>query len=788
MTDGDLAGRAAPFAGRWAIERELGRGGSAAVYLAHDLKLDRKVAVKVLHEGLARTIGADRFLREVRMAARLSHPHIVQVHDSGEFEGRLYYVMPYVEGETLRDHLARHGAMPWPEATRLAIDVADALSYAHGAGLVHRDIKPENILLHGGHAVVGDFGIARVVSETLAGDVHAGTLTEAGLVVGTPLYMSPEQITGGIVDARSDLYSLGCVLYEMIAGVPPLDAPSLSALLARHALSDAPRLHDRVPAVPASLDAIVSSLLSRDPGQRPASAAVLREALRMVVDTPQQTTAMWHAPRPRRRALLAGGAVLLLVAAVFAWRWTSTPADQSVAVLPFASESAVADDQYFADGMTDEIINALVRVPGLTVASRNSTFSQRDSRLDPRTMGSRLHASTLVTGSVQRANGMLRVSVQLVKAADGTVTWSENFRRDDKAIFEVQEEVARAIASALRGRMRPTGGALVQRGTDNIEAWDEYQRGRYLWGQRARGAPAMFAALQHFDRALALDSSFARAWAGLADAYSLLPGFGDAPPKESFAKARMAAQRAIALDPSLGEAHTSLGIITLFYDRNWDGARQIFKRALALDSTDSRSHLFHAWSLIALNRWDEGEREMRTALRLDPSSPLINARLGTVLLYRRRYAEGERLMRSVIALDSSNMSARGEMSRNLLMQGRVEEALNEHPDVPLLQAGYMGDGLRAGILAKAGRAAESRATLARLEQRAREQYITPESFAFAAILRGDTTATLEWMERSVRERSFYVIFFACDPIFAGLQGNARYQKILRDAGLRPFVQ
>ena len=794
VTDGDLAGRSAPFAGRWRIERELGRGGSAAVYLAHDLKLDRKVAVKVLHEGLAASIGAERFLREVRVAARLSHPHIVQVHDSGEFEGRLYYVMPYVEGETLRDHLARHGAMPWPDATRLAIDVADALAYAHGAGLVHRDIKPENILLHSGHAVLGDFGIARALSVTLAGDSHAGTLTEAGLVLGTPLYMSPEQITGDVLDGRSDLYSLGCVLYEMIAGVAPLDAPTLPALLALHALSDAPSLRIRVPAVPAALDAIVASLLARDPGRRPPTAATLRDALRAVVDTPANTTVAWnasgarHVPWHRRRAPWAGIAALALVAAFLAWRWTRSPADQSVAVLPFASESSVNDDQYFADGMTDEIINALVRVPGLTVASRNSVFAQRDSRLDPRTAGSRLHASTLITGSVQRANGMLRVSVQLVKVSDGTVSWSENFRRDDKAIFEIQEEVARAIASALRGRMRPTGGALVKRGTDNIEAWDEYQRGRYLWGQRARGAPAMFAAIQHFDRAISLDSSFARAWAGLADAYSLLPGFGDAPPKESFAHARMAAQRAIALDSSLGEAHTSLGIITMFYDRNWDGARQIFERALALDSTDSRTHLFHSWSLLALNRWDESESEMRTALRLEPSSPIINARLGTLLMYRRRFAEGERLMRSVVALDSTNVSARGELARNLLWQGRAEEALKELPDAPLLQAGYMGDGLRAGLLARTGRMAESNAMLARLERRARQQYITPESFAFAAMLRGDTAATLDWMERSVKERSFYVIFFACDPIFASLANNARYQKILRDAGLRPFVQ
>jgi eukaryotic-like serine/threonine-protein kinase len=794
VTDGDLAGRSAPFAGRWLIERELGRGGSAAVYLARDLKLDRKVAVKVLHEGLAASIGAERFLREVRVAARLSHPHIVQVHDSGEFEGRLYYVMPYVEGETLRDHLARHGPMPWPDATRLAIDVADALSYAHGAGLVHRDIKPENILLHSGHAVLGDFGIARALSVTLTGDTHAGTLTEAGLVLGTPLYMSPEQITGGVLDGRSDLYSLGCVLYEMIAGVAPLDAPTLSALLALHALSDAPALRVRVPAVPASLDAIVSSLLARDPGRRPPSAATLRDELRAVVDTPANTTVAWNAsggrrvPWHRRRALWAGVAALALVAAFLAWRGTRSSADQSVAVLPFASESSVSDDQYFADGMTDEIINALVRVPGLTVASRNSVFAQRDSRLDPRTAGNRLHASTLITGSVQRANGMLRVSVQLVKASDGTVTWSENFRRDDKAIFEVQEEVARAIASALRGRMRPTGGALVSRGTDNVEAWDEYQRGRYLWGQRARGAPAILTAIQHFDRAIALDSSFARAWAGLADAYSLLPGFGDAPPTKSFARARTAAQRAIALDPALGEAHTSLGIITMFYDRNWDGARQIFEHAIALDSTDSRTHLFYSWSLAALNRWGEGEREMRAALRLDPSSPLINARLGTVLLYRRHFAEGERLLRSVIAADSTNDAARVELSRNLLMQGRAEEALKELPDAPLLRDSYIGDGLRAGILARTGRLAESQAVMARLERRASKQYITPESFAFAAILRGDTTATLDWLERAVRDRSFFVIFIACDPIFASLQDNARYQKVLRDAGLRPFVQ
>lgn len=772
MSADDLTRVRAALADRFTVDRELGSGGMAVVYLAQDLRHGRGVALKVLRPDIAAALGGSRFLREIQIAARLSHPHIVPLFDSGEVDGLLYYVMPFVDGESLRVRLEREGRLPVAEAVQVAREVAEALDYAHREGVVHRDIKPENILLQQGHAVVADFGIARAISIAAP-----DSITQTGIAVGTPAYMSPEQITGETVDGRCDLYGLGCVLYESLAGEPPFDGPTVLAILARQANERAPSVRRKRPDTPPSLDRAVQRALSKTAADRFASGAEFSAVL------------AGAAPVARRRAaprgLLAVAAVLLVVAlaGVLLPRLhrAHTPVDRSIAVIPFRNQSGETSEQYFTDGLTDELIGTLASVPGLRVASHTSVFAFRNAGLDSRAIASRLKASALIEGSVSRSGESLQVSVQLINSADGFVVWSEQFREQRKNVFAVEDRISQAIASRLAGNPK-TPVARVHPTTGNVEAYDLYLKGRWLWNQRVSGPPVLERAIDFFSQAIALDSNYARAYAGLADAYSMLPAFGNAPTADAFAKARAAVDRALVLDSSLAEAHTSLGIIHVFHDWDWDAAGREFARALELDSTEARTHLFHAWYYNGVGDFESMLRELQTALRLDPTSPVINARFGSGFVYTRRYREAETALRRAVALDSTNLGARAELSRVLSLQGRNAEAIAMAPKQIDLQAGYLGGGTLGYILARAGRRAEAEAVLQELQSRLRTRFIAPEAFAFIEVGLGDTAAALDWLERGYRERSFYLVLID-DPFLDPLRGSPRFEAIVRGVGL-----
>ena len=764
--------------GRFEIERELGRGGMATVYLARDVKHRRPVALKALRPALAAAIGVERFLREIQIVARLSHPHIVPLHDSGEVDGILFYVMPYIEGESLRQRLAREGPLPIAEAVRLTREVAGALTYAHAHGIVHRDVKPENILLQAGQAVVTDFGIARAV-RTAGGP----ELTHSGLTVGTPLYMSPEQVVGDPVDALSDVYSLGCVLYEMLVGTPPYAGSSSLAVLASHSAAPVPSLRQRRGDVSAALEHIVTRAMAKLPDDRYASAAALEAALAGVPGHQLSASTRW------RRAA-AGMAVLSLIGALVGTGYIlaarrRSPTGKSIAVLPLLNESGVQEDQIRSDGMTEALIDALSQVSGLQVASRMSVFAYQKSELDSRAVGARLHAAALLEGSFQRAGAMLQVSVRLINVDDGYVIWSGTFRRDRKDVFAVQDEISQAVVRALRVRLGGEARPLVRRSTENLEAYDLYLKGRWFWNQRAAGPAPLHRSITFFRRAIALDSNYAGAWAGLADVYSMLPAFGDMPPAEAYTEAKRAVQRALALDSTLSDAYTSLGIIGVFHDWDWPAAARAFDRALALDSTEPRTHLFHAWYYVAQGQLEDALREVRTAQQLNPLSPIINARLGSSLYYLRRYDQAAAELRQALELDSTNTSAGAELGRVLVQQHRFAEALAVLQQPLDLGAGHLGGGTRGYALGMAGRRVDAVAMQRRLEQRARERYIDPEALAMVAVGVGDTARALEWLERGHAQRSFYLPFLAADPIYEPLHGNARFLQLVRAIGLRP---
>ena len=515
----------------------------ATVYLARDLKHDRDVAIKVLRPDIGQTLGVERFLREIQLAAKLSHPHILPLFDSGEAAGALYYVMPCIEGHSVRDRLNASQQLPVDEAVRIASEVAGALDYAHRHGVVHRDIKPENIMLQDGHALVADFGIGKALSA-----IEGEAFTQTGMSVGTPAYMSPEQASGDPVDGRSDLYSLGCVLYEMLVGEQPFTGPTVQSVIAK-----------RFVQTPAEVTAL------RDGIRRPVARAVQRALARTPIDR-YDTAAEFAAALQQADATPEAS--------------RSAAPERSIAVLPFATMSHDPDNVTFADGITEEILNALAQIPVLRVAGRTSSFSFKGRNLDLQAVGEQLKVRTVLEGSVRRSGKRVRITAQLIDVTDGYHLWSERYDREIEDVFAVQDEIAAAIAAKMKTTLAGGAAARAQRATHSIEAYEAFLKGRSLLYRR--GA-SILEGLALMEKALALDPEYGLAWAGIAEGFALLGYYGLITPEAARAKVALAANKAVAFAPDLAEAHCALGVTSLMFEWDWARAGQAFKRGMELN-------------------------------------------------------------------------------------------------------------------------------------------------------------------------------------------------------------
>jgi TolB-like protein/Flp pilus assembly protein TadD len=650
------------LADRYVIERELGRGGMATVYLARDLRHDRPVALKVLHAELANTLGPERFQREIQLAARLQHPHILTVLDSGEAAvpggARLWFTMPFVEGESLRDRLRRERQLPVEDAVRIAREAAQALQYAHRHGVVHRDIKPENMLLTAeGHTLVADFGIARA----LGAEPDQERLTETGLTLGTPAYMSPEQASGAReLDSRTDIYSLGAVLYEMLAGEPPFTGATPQALLARRVLEDAPPLRQQRPSTPEAVERAVAKALARTPADRFGSAADFARALE-IRDAPPPagaTTAVSAAPaaaRTPRRVPSALAFVLgLLVTATMGmllWRQAhrADPAgadgSRVVAVLPFENLGG-ADQEYFADGVTDAIRGKLAAIQGLQVIARSSSSAYRGSGKSPSQIADELGAQYLLTGTVRwerdASGNRVQVSPELVQIRSGgapTTQWQQPFNAGITDVFQVQADIAKQVAEALDLQLGESQRVVLsERPTANLAAYDAYLRGEELYDRGGADPVSTRTAIEAYERAVALDTGFVLAWAKLSRAYSQLYGNGGAS-ADVAERARGAAQRALALAPGRPEALLALGDYYSYVPS--DNTKALEQYALAQRTAPNHAEILSgaALSELSLGRWEESLAHFRHALALDPRSPRTAVRTARTLLWLRRYPE-----------------------------------------------------------------------------------------------------------------------------------------------------
>ena len=715
----------------------------ATVYLAQDLKHNRPVAIKVLLPELSANIGIERFLREIKTAARLNHPHILALHDSGKTDQFLYYVMPYVEGDTLRGRLEREKQLPLNDALEITRQVADALSYAHSQDVVHRDIKPENILFQAGHAMVSDFGIARAI-KTAGGDQLTGTKVR----IGTPGYMSPEQSESDAeIDGRSDIYSLACVLYEMLAGEPAFPGNSAQTILARQILDPVRPLRTVRATVPSGVERAVLRALERVPADRFATA--------------DQFVA----------ALEAGGET-----------GTEAVYEDSIAVLPFANLSTDPDTEYFSDGITEEIINALAQLPGLHVASRTSSFSFRGRTIDLAEVGARLKVANVLEGSVRKAGSRLRVTAQLIKVSDGYHLWSERYDREMTDIFAIQDDIGRAIA----GRLQVTfgggqGQALVTPATANLDAYHLYLKGRYCWAQRGLGLKQ---AVDCFSRALALDPNYALAYAGLADACTLLTEYGMVPPNVTLPKVRSAIQRALELAPDLAEAHCAFGELKFVFDWDWPAAVRALRRAIDLDPRFVAAHYRLALYLCLVEgQFEDALLHARRAVELDPLAPLPVAQLGGVLIGAGRYEEAIPPLMRATELGAAMLLPYLHLGVVYNQLGRPQEAMTAL-EVAAAASGRHPSALAAlaACFYALGKRGEAQAIYEELTARARREYVQSATLALAAGVAGRMDEAFQLLDQACEDRDSILIYCKRYPAFRLLQSDPRMAQVYRRIG------
>jgi TolB-like protein/Flp pilus assembly protein TadD len=670
------------LADRYRLIRELGRGGMATVYLAQDLRHERPVALKVLHPELARTLGPDRFLREIKLCARLQHPHILTVLDSGDAGGHLWFTMPFVEGESLRDRLERETQLPVEDAVRFAREAAEALDYAHRHGVIHRDIKPENILLSDDHALVADFGIA----QALAGD--AGTeqrLTETGTTLGTPAYMSPEQAAGArSLDARSDIYSLACVLWEMLAGEPPFSGPTPQAMIARR-FTELPRpLRAVRETVPENVEKAVAKALSKSPADRFSSALKFGRALTAT----EPTLAVPAAKRPHRyrSVALLGLGFLLGLGVLFGWlrRHSPEPAPagggtKRIAVLPFDNLGDSADG-YFADGMTDEVRGKLATLGGLQVIAHRSAAEYKGTTKSFQEIGRELGVDYLLVGKVRwekvdSGQGRVRVSPELIEVASSSTRWQQPFVAVLSDVFQVQGEIAGKVAEALDVALgEPERERLEVRPTRNLAAYDAFLRGEEASKRLLEvDLVSLERAAAAYERAVALDSSFMQAWARLSQARSVM--YTNAiPTPEGAERARVAAERALALAPDAAEPRLALGTYYDFVAGEYADALEQFAAGRRADPNNAELLSAAALSEQSLGRWENALDYLERAEVLDPRSSLVVSRLSRTQLWLRRYEEAAATANRGISLEPAGVGIHQIKVMALLGQGDLAAA------------------------------------------------------------------------------------------------------------------
>src|SRR5205809_585570 len=785
--------------GHYCIESLIGVGGMGEVYLARDERLGRKAALKLLPDSL--TIDEaqlSRFKNEARTASALNHPNILTVYEIGA-EGNVQFIATeFIEGVTLRAALASE-RMSAHRALEIAVQVASALAAAHDAGVVHRDIKPENIMLRpDGYAKVLDFGIAKLTAQRRASDDHrvettALLQTRPGLVLGTAHYMSPEQVRGQKVDARSDIWSLGVVLYEIVTGNPPFRGETPSDCIAAILTAEPAPLSSISPDVPVKLESILQKALRKNTAERYqtikemlAELRILKAKLETESSLPQTKSGgdsnVSEIKRPKRSVLVTLVAALFASAAVACFFFFFFPAaltnKKSIAVLPFENLSEDKSNAYFADGIQDEILTRLSKIADLKVISRTSTERYKKTHQKPSEIAKQLGVANLLEGSVQKTTDQVRVNVQLIRAANDSHLWAETFDRKLTDIVFVESDIATTIAKTLQARL--TGAektAIAKRPTANPEAYELYLKGRFFWNKRT--AADLRKAIDYFNQALDKDPSYALAYAGLTDAYLVLSQYGAASPADSFPQAIAAAKKAIELDDTLAEAHTSLACSLAYYDFDFEQSLKEFQRAIELNPNYATAHHWLSNGVLsALGQFERAIAEGKRAVELDPLSLVINADLGQDFFYSRRYDEAIAQLRKTIEMDPRFYFAHWVLGTALQLKGQLSEAVAGYSKAVELNDEPSGLALLGQAYARAGQRDEAQKILLRLSEEAKSRYVQDYSYVQMYLALGDKERAIDEMERAYRERDANVAQIRTDPMLDDLRGNPRFEKLV----------
>lgn len=799
------------FIGRYEIRSLLGTGGMGEVYLAKDKQLDRTVALKILPDDLARDqLRMRRFIQEAKSASALSHPNIITIYEVGEVDDTHFIATEFVDGETLRKRISSN-KLSFDETLEISIEIASALQAAHSAGIIHRDIKPDNIMLrHDGYVKVLDFGLAKLTeksNERLSSQPEAMTLvnTEPGLVVGTVSYMSPEQARGLAVDTRSDIWSLGVVMYQMLTGREPFEAPTATDQIVSILERQPPPLQLYTEGVPAEIERVVLRALEKDRGDRYQTIEEmlmeLRQARRRLAFQTelhrsmsageldiqsitagiraQEATAV---PTVTSQASAPSSSARKSTSGITKRRRPRKKAIDSIAILPLINSSGDPNTEYLSDGITESIINSLSRLPRLRVMARSTVFRYKGRESDPREVGDELSVRAVLTGRLQLFGDRLMIGTELVDASDGAQLWGEQYNRRLSDIFAVQEEIAHEISEKLQ--LKLTGEEkrrLTKRYTDDTTAYHLYLKGRYFWNKRTHDC--LERGLDFFKQAIAADATYALAYSGLADSYALL---GVAlPPRDAFPRALAASMKALEIDDTVAEAHTSFAFARMFFEWDWEGAEGEFRRAIELNPNYATAYQWCGRLLSALGRHNESIVNLQMAQALDPLSLSINTGMGVSYYMARRYEDAIEQYRKALEMDATFTVAHEHLGSALLQTGNYDEAIAEFEAAARLDASDIG--LRASLghaYAVKGQRDKAEEIVSELTETPRGRYVSP--YFMVEILAGlnRVDEAFQWLERCYTDRAPHMIFLNVEPKLDTLKSDPRFDNLLRRLNLK----
>lgn len=788
------------------IIKKLGAGGMGEVYLAEDTRLNRKVAIKfLLPESISDEQAKKRLIREAKAAANLDHPNICSIYEVREQDQYNFIVMQYIEGESLSKRI-QQDSFEVSEAIALAVQVAEALSEAHSHGIIHRDIKPQNILItFRGQAKVLDFGLAKVERDTALTDSSAKTdsmLTEPGAMIGTVPYMSPEQLKGELLDSRSDIFSFGCMLYEVVSGRKPFEEKSVAATASAILTKEPEPLARYSAGVPEELQRITRKCLDKNREQRYQTmrdVAIDLGNLKRKIESDPTTlpTTAPHKIAPRRLIIAGIGVLGLAVVIIGIYLLTvnkgMTPSVarettiESLAILPLSNASDDENAEYLADGITESIINSLSQLSKLRVVARTTVFRYKNRVTDPLNIGKELGVRAVLTGKVARKGDVLIIQADLMDVADGSEIWGDQYNRQVSNILSVQEEIAKQISEKLRLKLTGEEQKLLARHyTDNAEAYQLYLKGRYFWNKRSE--EAINKSLEYYHEATDRDGNFALSYSGLADSYNYL-GYsliGARPPKEVLPQAKKAALKALELDDKLAEAHVSLAIPLLLYDWKWPDSEREFKAGLELNPNYATGHHWYSHYLMAMGRVEESFSESKKALDLEPLDLPLNAHLGWHYLFARQYDQAIQQCQRTLDMNSSFLPAHLFLGESYVQKRNYQEALTQFQEAIRLSS---GSPVMIAALGHAyaffGKQAEAERVLDELNHSSKQRYVSPADIAMVYAALNRKEQAFQWLEKAFEESSSALVYLKVDPAFDNLRSDARFNQLLRRVSLVP---